>query len=305
MKKISLISSLLLLSLQVQADCTLSDGINLCLDEVNPDLSKVLTASKQVGDLNGDGFEDLIKKENAQGIDSRIVVYLGKACGSGAGSSACFSAPHMTSIYPIKGFEVADLDADGDDDLVVRDGLDQIKVYSFGELPIDPPEVVSLLGTHGLTLSSYTASSLYPGSPEGYRYVGAFDGYRYNGSSPIVPVPGARQGYGTWTSKSGNTTNQWLKVAFATATSVSSFTIYAKTAYEERLPKNVTIQVSNDGVNFTDHESLTLQPIAVQTITLSDATPYANYFRLYMHDAQTGASHIQIDELLLSGWVAE
>ena len=100
MKKIKLISAMLLVASNAYADCYSSDGVNLCADEISSSLAKNFPSKEQVGDVNGDGFIDIVRAENVGGVMDRIVVYLGKSCS--AVSSLCFGSPHVASIYLVE-----------------------------------------------------------------------------------------------------------------------------------------------------------------------------------------------------------
>jgi len=132
---VKLISSTVLLSTAffladgANAGCTQADGIDLCLEPSDPNFSIILTDTNKLGDINGDGLLDIVKKESVGGINDRLTVYLGKSCDAGAMSSQCFGSAHLTDIAPIKGFELSDLDEDGEDDITVRTALDVIEVY--------------------------------------------------------------------------------------------------------------------------------------------------------------------------------
>lgn len=306
MKKFKLIPVMLLVASNTYADCYSSDGVNLCTEEISSSLAKNFPSKEQAGDINGDGFLDIVRAESAGGVSDRIVVYLGKSCS--VGSSLCFGAPHVTSIYPVKGLELDSLNAASGVELVVRDAQDKIRVFSFSQTtdPQTPAVLVSLLGTNNLTPLNYTASSNYADTVNGeYEPAGAFDGYRFNASTPItgITAPWGRYGLGTWTSALGYRHNQWLSVEFDRPTKVASFDLYAKNGFLSRLPKNITLQTSNDGVNYVNHESVIAANLANQTITLLSPTPFAKYFRFYMHDTQSATDYLQVDEILLKGWV--
>lgn len=88
-------------------------------------------------------------------------------------------------------------------------------------------------------------------------------------------------------------------------TKISGFALYAKSGYVSRLPKNIVIQVSTDGVNYTNHEAVVAAAVDEQTITLINPTPYVRYFRFYMNNTQSATDYLQIDEVLLKGWVQQ
>ncbi len=307
MKKISLSAFILLICSQAYADCSTSDGINLCVTEAGAGAVQILTNKKQAGDVNGDGFLDVVKVETAGSISNRLVIYLGKDCyGNG---SLCFRPPHLTSVYPVTGIELKDLNNDAKDDVIIRDGQDKIRAFTFSEdpfVPTTPPQIIGLLGTNNLIPANYTASSNYPDPVAGeYEPAGAFDGYRFSGTAPIpgVSPPGGRYGLGTWTSNIGSVTNQWLKIQFSAPTKINGFDLYGKSGFINRLPKDIIIQTSLDGVTFVNHEELSVQNLASQTVTFANATPYTTYLRIFMKNTQSSADVMQVDEILLKGWL--
>ncbi|OMH30322.1 hypothetical protein [Motiliproteus sp. MSK22-1] len=309
MKRISVILLSIFIAQPAYSNCTTTDGHELCFEASSPSLSSTLIESSQVGDINGDGVLDLVRKESSGGVDDRIVIYLGTECTIGLESSLCFETPHETAIFDIKGFSVRDIDGDGNADIEVRTATDNIQVYLQRltvEKPNTPSEFVSLLGTNSLTAASYTASSTYSDGSSGYEPAGSFDGYRFKGSVGIVPEAiSERYGYGTWTSFVNSNANQWLNIEFSINTMVESFEIFSKSGYAMRLPKDITIQYSMDGINYTDHESFIIQEVDSQVIMLSTPTPFVKHFRIFMHNNHGVNAYLQVDEILLKGWLQQ
>ena len=166
---------------------------------------------------------------------------------------------------------------------------------------------IALTGTNGLTSASYTASSTdgdsFGFSPRGpVTPEGAFDGY-YNGAwitdSAIIRRINDDAGipvvHSTWFSE--GTSNEWLQVDFGRAIIISGFRVMVEEqSTTNALPNSVIVQSSNDGVNFTNHESFTLIQVTDQTISLS--TPMiSRFFRLFMNNNHGANGGILIEEL--------
>jgi len=150
---------------------------------------------------------------------------------------------------------------------------------------------IALVGKNGLSALNYTASSTYSADSA----AGAFDGYNYYGL--INGDTSGKVNRGIWLSSSGLNTNQWLQVNFNKVVNVSGFRVVINSTVSPwgRLPKEVIVQTSNDGVNFTNHELFTLQNVLDQVMTLTSPTQ-TQYFRLFIKN-NYGDQFIQIDEL--------
>jgi len=166
---------------------------------------------------------------------------------------------------------------------------------------------IALTGTNGLTSTSYSASSTnedaFGVSPRGVPSPeGVFDGY-YNGAlindsvilNRINDDAGIPVVHSAWYSESP--ANEWLQVDFGWTIAISGFRVVIQNpASTNALPKSVIVQGSDDGINFTNHESFTLTQITDQTVTL--ATPMSSrFFRLFMIDNHGQNSVIFIEEL--------
>lgn len=148
---------------------------------------------------------------------------------------------------------------------------------------------IALIGTNDLTIESYSASGTYyldiPAS--------AFDGYIY--PTMLINDASSQRVYrGVWISPRNVNTDQWLQVDFGKLVNISGFRIAIYHGHQGRLPKDIIIQTSNDGVTFVDQEFLTLDNVADQVINLSSEVQ-AQYFRLFMKN-NYGDKHIEIDE---------
>jgi len=68
---------------------------------------------------------------------------------------------------------------------------------------------------------------------------------------PSNVVDGGLNLAGSWISAVGQTTNQWLRLDLATSKAVKQVQISAETTNPTRAPKDIRIEGSSDGVNFT------------------------------------------------------
>lgn len=163
--------------------------------------------------------------------------------------------------------------------------------------PTPESVVISLLGTNGLTTSSYAASSLINAQ---LSIAGAFDGFGWLDNLPPIEgavQPATGQAYGS----SGNT-NEWLSIDFGQQRVVTAIDFYSiQTQYETYLPKDVQIQYSNDGTDWSTHESFVVPLSSYSSTLLSEPTPSARYFRIFMLDGH-GQSSIQLDNVVLKGY---
>ena len=149
---------------------------------------------------------------------------------------------------------------------------------------------IALIGTNLLSIQNYSASSSYHlDSP-----AGAFDGHTY--TSVINSDATQKINRGEWVSNTGLNTNQWLQVDFGQVEIVSSFRVVLNTAALNlgRLPKEITVQTSNDGIAFYDEQSFTLDNVGDQFVNLT-ADVSTRYFRLLISN-NYGDSYVQISE---------
>jgi len=128
-----------------------------------------------IGDVNGDGYTDLIKVINCDPNDrtcefARIKIDLGP---NSADSDSCFLNPsvsecevefdmqdiqHQAGVYLIK-----DVDGDGSDDFIIRrEYFDGLHVEDYNELYLGPVEADGLGGRASTILPGYSASSYFP-----------------------------------------------------------------------------------------------------------------------------------------------
>ena len=150
---------------------------------------------------------------------------------------------------------------------------------------------IALIGTNHLSIQNYSASSSYHlDSP-----AGAFDGHTY--TSLLNSDATQKINRGEWLSIAGLNTNQWLQVDFGQTATASSFRVALNTAALNlgRLPKEITVQTSNDGITFHDEQSFTLDNVGDQFVTLTSDVS-TRYLRLLLSN-NYGDSFVQISEL--------
>ncbi|GAB1262022.1 hypothetical protein NBRC116495_27290 [Aurantivibrio plasticivorans] len=292
-----------------KAECDYYDEEALCFEISNSAEFSILGKTAEIADLDSDGLLDIVAIEEDVSGNEALFIYRGKECISPS-DSFCFQSPKETSIYDVSGFSLVDLNGDGNLDIQAKTATSNLENYlRVIKVPDVPPnrpsEFVSLLYTHGLVPESYSASTTYSdGNGTGYEAAGAFDGYLHNQSTPfLVEAGGQRYGIGTWTSRQGShNTDQWLQIEFTVDTMVESVQLFQRSGFPLRMPRDVTIQYSANGIHFIDHESLSFAGHDGELMTLETHTPYVRFLRLYMHGTQGDTDYLQFSELLLKGW---
>lgn len=170
----------------------------------------------------------------------------------------------------------------------------------FNPLPTQKTNVdgnIALIGTNGLTEASYSTSGVFSTS---YSAPAAFDGHHYS-KIKINDDAGAPIKYGSWLT--AQVFPQWVGIDFGQLARITAFRTSIKESAVARSAKDVVIQVSDDGVNYTDHESFELTPI-VANVTLT--TPIVSqYVRLKVLSAHTVNKYLQISEIEYYGSLVE
>lgn len=140
---------------------------------------------------------------------------------------------------------------------------------------------IALIGTNGLTESSYTASNSYGLDSAS----GAFDGYSLD---KLVNTHSAygKIGRGVWLSTVAQ--KHWLQVAFEIPAYITSFRVMVHNSAADlgMGVKDITLQVSDDNTNFIDHESFTLARSYDQTVELTQPA-IGRYVRLKIHSTHS------------------
>ncbi|GLX78347.1 hypothetical protein tinsulaeT_16870 [Thalassotalea insulae] len=192
--------------------------------------------------------------------------------------------PSSTANCAIEYLALSQSNGASPDDDYVSDGLTRSGQYGN----------IALIYTNNLTESSYTASDHYNADTA----ASAFDGYTYSGQ--ITEELGERIERGIWLVKKDKENNEqgyWLQVRFNQEVTISGFRILVNDKSVElgRSPKSITIEVSTDGNNFTEHESYRLSKAVDQRGNFTEIVT-AKYLRVRVN-SNYGDSFIEIDEL--------
>ncbi|WDE11355.1 discoidin domain-containing protein [Thalassomonas haliotis] len=162
---------------------------------------------------------------------------------------------------------------------------------------------IALIGTNGLTESSYSVSDFYNNDVG----AAAFDGFTYR--EQINDEEGVEKlGRGFWMVKKEVNTDHdpdfvepeyWLQVDFDGLVKITGFRVVLNDQSRQlgRGPEKVVLQVSSDGETFVDHESYLLSQVSDQIATLNTAVT-ARIARLKVL-TNHGDTYIEIDEFEL------
>ncbi|WP_416305348.1 discoidin domain-containing protein [Neptunicella sp. SCSIO 80796] len=158
---------------------------------------------------------------------------------------------------------------------------------------------VALIYTNSLVEGSYSASNHYSDDIA----AAAFDGFTFSGQiNEDANSPVSR---GIWLVKKETDPNtnvaldNWLQISYQNTVKISGMRIMinSKSLGLGRLPRNVIIQASNDGNNFTDMQSVQLIEAEDQGVTFNSAISLKQ-LRLKIV-SNYGDKFIEIDELEL------
>lgn len=161
---------------------------------------------------------------------------------------------------------------------------------------------IALVHTNALLPNSYRAS----GTVNAFSPAGAFDGHLYytDPNAKINPHAGNLITHGIWLGPTPS--DEWLQVNFGKKTVITGFKTQVTTHFAEsspRTPKDVIFQVSDDGVNFVDHEHITMEK-GTANVTLNRAA-FGKYFRLLTLTTHGSTDYTQIDEMEYYGFFVE
>ena len=180
------------------------------------------------------------------------------------------------------------------------------KLYDRGTDPGEDPTTgllketgnygnVALIGTNGLSSDSFSSNEFYgQDAPQA-----AFDGYIY--SEKANADADEKIARGIWLLEkefvNGVFQKPWIQIDFGKEVSILGTRIFINKKSMElgRNPRNVTVQTSNDGEEFTTHEKFVL-PSQEVTSTPFSVTAKARYFRLLIESNNGDAKFIEIDE---------
>ncbi|RZM83157.1 hypothetical protein C3B51_07500 [Pseudoalteromonas rubra] len=149
---------------------------------------------------------------------------------------------------------------------------------------------IALIGSNGLTESSYTTSQSYYADSAS----GAFDGYN-NSTLVNNDATKGKIKRGIWLSTVVQ--EHWLQVTFEKQAYITSFRLMVHNSAADlgMGVKDITLQVSDDNTNFIDHESFTLTRSYDQTVELTQPA-IGKYVRLKIHSTH-GHNYRVISEL--------
>ncbi|MBQ4810097.1 discoidin domain-containing protein [Pseudoalteromonas luteoviolacea] len=162
-----------------------------------------------------------------------------------------------------------------------------------------PNKNIALVYTNSLQPASYSASA----TVSGFTPAGAFDGHLYY-TAPDRKInldAGDYISHGIWLGPANN--NEWLQVAFAKKAVITAFSTQVAmhdADFAPRTPKEAILQVSDDGINFVDHEHLTMEK-GKALVTLQRPAA-GSYFRLLVQSTHGSSSRTQIDEMEYYGF---
>ncbi|MCF2859967.1 discoidin domain-containing protein [Pseudoalteromonas sp. SMS1] len=162
-----------------------------------------------------------------------------------------------------------------------------------------PNKNIALVYTNSLQPASYSASA----TVSGFTPAGAFDGHLYY-TAPERKInldAGDYISHGIWLGPANN--NEWLQVAFAKKAVITAFSTQVATHdanFAPRTPNQAILQVSDDGINFVDHEHLTMDK-GKAVVTLKRPA-VGTYFRLLVLSTHGSSSRTQIDEMEYYGF---
>jgi hypothetical protein len=147
---------------------------------------------------------------------------------------------------------------------------------------------IALRGTNGLTSSSYSANTV-DGVLDAEK---AFNGIDFS-HNVINSEYDVLDPVGFWIND--GSTSDWIQVDFGQDANIARFAIHTS-SHANYLPKNTIVQISNDGVNWNNHQEAVFSNIlGWQTVTL-DTPVLTRFFRLYILDNHNNLQ-ILIDEL--------
>jgi hypothetical protein len=151
-----------------------------------------------------------------------------------------------------------------------------------------PRGTISLRGTNGLTSSSYSSKTALTD----YTAERAFNGIDAYGDIINAEYDVFDD---IWSWANDGSIPGWIQVDFGQDVNIARFAIL-KRASTGDLPRDTIVQISNDGVNWVNHqETAFLERLGWQTVTLDDPVT-TRFFRLNILN-NNGGYRIQISEL--------
>lgn len=155
---------------------------------------------------------------------------------------------------------------------------------------------IALINSNGLRSINYSSSHTYNADIA----AAAFDGHILNEN--INDDSDELINRGIWLIKKDpddTSAEYWLQAEFNALVKITSFRIMLnqRSVQMDRLPKEITIQVSNDGIDFIDFDAFKLNKAEDQRALLASPIEL-KYFRLLIN-SNYGDNFIEIDELEL------
>ncbi|WP_340677941.1 discoidin domain-containing protein [Paraglaciecola sp.] len=154
---------------------------------------------------------------------------------------------------------------------------------------------VALVGTNGLTQSSYSASAIYgQDSP-----AAAFDGYVY--TDKINADADYKISRGIWMAKmkdsAGASAEPWIQVDFGKKVTMAGIRLHinAKSLTLGRSPKSIILMTSDDGNEFVQYDTYTL-PYQALVDGKFTTTLKTRFLRLKVQSNYGDANFVEIDE---------
>ena len=154
---------------------------------------------------------------------------------------------------------------------------------------------VALIGTNGLTASSYSASAYYGQD----THVAAFDGYVY--SDKINADAGDKISRGIWMAtmkdSSGAQADPWIQVDFGKKVSIAGIRLHIndKSLKLGRGAKSIVLMTSDDGQEFVQYDTYTL-PYQALVDGKFTTTLKTRFLRLKVLSNYGDANFVEIDE---------
>lgn len=154
---------------------------------------------------------------------------------------------------------------------------------------------VALIGTNGLTESSYYASNFYRQDV----VTAAFDGHIFR--KKVNQDAGQAIGRGIWivekTDSDGNDVNPWLEVDFGKEVELAGMRLLINQASLElgRSPRHIALLTSDDGSDYEEFDSFVLSAQSTVDVPFSSALN-ARYIRLQISSNYGDSRFIEIDE---------
>jgi len=173
-----------------------------------------------------------------------------------------------------------------------------------------PYNNVARLGLNGLTTNSFAASSIHTGIGGGAAAV--FDGYTYDPLASTQGMllhdgyPSTKNGRGYMHGEAGEVANQWYSVDFGEDVVIGSFQTFtfSNSTYPGQNPKNIQLQTSNDGLNWTTVFTGACDPKPDDGVTYGNmfTLPHvvsARHYRIFIIDNYGNPSFTSMGELEL------